>query len=167
MATAERITLEWYEVATAAQVGMRRQISSLSRGSRPAYGANDNAGWLEHIQGALGEMAVAKCLGIYWPGSVDTFSAPDLWPNLQVRTRSKPHYELLIRPADADECVFILARGMNDCFDVVGWITGKQAKRPEWRHKHGGRPPAWFIPDEYLYGINSLRGRIRRLEEGT
>lgn len=138
-----------------ATVGVTRQISSLRKGLKDSYGFKGD-GWGAHIEGDCGELAAAKALNRYWGGSVDTFKrGGDVGP-IQVRTRSKPHYELIVREDDPDDAIFVLLTGSCPTYEVVGTIKGSEAKQPEWLKTHGGRPPAYFVPHEALNGREVL-----------
>lgn len=152
------ITLNWHECEMAVQVGVRRQLSSLSKNSRPGEGY-EGSGWDIHIQGALGEMAVAKALNVYWSGSVNTFAACDL-PGLQVRTRSRHWYDLIVRSRDSDDEPFILVTGECPTFTVHGWIYGRDAKKPKWLREYGNRPAAYFVPQGALRPLKALNKRV-------
>jgi len=149
-------TLSWHEVAIASQVGIRRHLAALVANRANGYGRGDDDGWSDHIEGVCGELAVAKALGVYWTPTVDTFKSGGDVGDWQVRTRRRADYELLIRDDDADEAPFILVRGRVPLFEVVGWIRGRDGKRDEWRHAHGGRPPAYFVPAEALLPLETL-----------
>lgn len=149
------IHLEKYELQLAAQVGIQRHIEAVVAGLEDKYGAK-KGGWNLHIEGAAGELALAKLLNVYWNGSVNTFSSGGDVGQLQVRTRSKHDYELLIRAKDRDDDAFILVTGASPDFVVRGWLFGKEAKRDEWRQTHGGRDPAWFVPHSGLRPIHEL-----------
>jgi hypothetical protein len=142
-----RVVLTWNEVAVAAIVGMRRHIEALRAGRGDAFGRSDGDGWSAHIEGACGELAVAKSAGVYWAPSVNTFRAGGDVGRWQVRTRTRDDYELLIRDNDRDDAEFVLVRGRAPTFDVIGWIFGRDAKRDAWSKTHGGRPAAFFVPD--------------------
>lgn len=148
------VTLASHEMATAAWVGVRRQVEARRKGLPDKHGF-DGDGWGSHIEGAGGEMAVAKALNRYWDGSVNTFRAPDL-PGMQVRTRSRHDFELLVRPNDSRDEVFVLVTGQMPNYTVHGWIRGHEAMRDEWSKQHGGRPPAYFVPHEALHPIDNL-----------
>ena len=154
--TEVRLTMS--EVSLAAGVGMRRQIMSLF--SPDAHGCDGKEGWTLHIEGAGGELAVAKLLNIYWDGSVGTFSNGGDVGRLQVRTRSRLDYELIVRPRDRDEDLFVLVVGRIPVFHVVGWIRGRDARRPEWLAEHGGRPAAHFVPQDALHEMGELRAAM-------
>ena len=92
---------------------------------------------------------MAKALGVSWTGSVDTFrSVPDLEGGVQVRHRSNPSWDLIVRHNDKDSDTFILSRGLPPgAIEVVGWITGKEAKNEEWLKDYGNfNKPAFFVP---------------------
>lgn len=149
-----QVTLSWNEVAMASDVGRRRQLSSLRQGLTDKHGFSGD-GWGAHIEGALGEMAVAKCLGIYWDGSVNTFKANDL-PGLQVRTRSQHTYDLIIRRDDPPGDRYLLVTGRCPHYSLRGWIAGADGQRPEYLAAHGGRERAFFVPPSALHDISTL-----------
>lgn len=149
------VTLTAHEMATAAWVGVRRQVESKRKGLQDKHGFSGD-GWGMHIEGAGGEMALAKYLGVYWDGSVNTFKRDDL-PGIQVRTRSSHGYELLVRPADSKDEVFVLVTGQMPSYRIRGWIRGADAMRLEWLKAHGGRPPAFFVPHGALKPMEALK----------
>ena len=153
-ATTGTVTLTMHEINMAANVGLMRQLCALKAGKHDAHGF-DGDGWSEHIEGACGELAVAKILGRYWDGSVNTFKADDL-PGLQIRTRSRHDYDLIVRPGDDDQAVWVLVTGRCPEYRVRGWINGAEAKRAEWLRNYGGRPAAYFVPAEQLRGIEEI-----------
>jgi hypothetical protein len=150
----KKITLAWYEAAMASDVGRMRHLASIKAGLQDAHGFTGD-GWSEHIEGACGEMAVAKSLGIYWDGSVNSFSADDL-PGLQIRTRSRDHYDLLVRRSDRDDAVFVLVTGRCPNYVVHGWARAGDVKLPEYEREYGGREAAWFVPQSALQPIELI-----------
>lgn len=149
------IALDWYEVHLAAVVGTRRQIEALRNGNPDKHGY-EGSGWELHIEGAAAELALAKVLGRYWNGAINTFKdGGDVGPTLQVRLRTKHYYDLLIRPDDPDEKAFVLVTGTCPEFRVHGWMWGADAKRQEWLQTHGNRPAAYFVPKDALRAISS------------
>ena len=82
----ETIELTWYEAKLATEVGVNRCLSSWAKGSEHAAGYKPKDLFDTNIKAAASEMAVAKYLGIYWDGSVNTYkSQPDLAPDIEVR----------------------------------------------------------------------------------
>ena len=149
------VTLSWYEAAMGSSIGSLRQLSAVKAGKQDCHGY-DGEGWSEHIEGACGEIAVAKLLGIFWDGSVNTWKANDL-PGLGVRTRSRHDYDLIVRPSDDDHASWVLVTGRCPHYRVHGWITGVDAKRPEFLKNYGGRPAAYFVPASELRRMDEMQ----------
>jgi hypothetical protein len=154
---ASQVRLTWHEAAMASHIGQLRHLSAIKAGKLDCHGY-DGEGWSEHCEGACGELALAKLLGVYWDGSVDTWKAHDL-PGLQVRTRSKHSYELIVRPNDDDAAKWVLVTGRCPSYLVRGWLCGSDAKRPEWLRAYGGRPAAYFVPHAALRPVEDLNGQ--------
>lgn len=161
------VTLSHSELIHAAMLGMRRQIESLRLHRTPAngYDRSRSQEWGDHIEGACGECAAAKALNLYWNPTINTFHfAPDLngvARQIEVRTRSKSHYDLIIRKDDDLSSVFILVTGVSPDFHVVGWIIGHDGAIDSNVKEYGGRPKAWFVPQEQLRPIEELAQMVK------
>lgn len=153
------VTLEWYELRFATQVGTERRIRAMEKGRKDCNLESDSNRWTDHIEGACAECAVAKLLGIYWPASIDTYrDGGDVGP-YQVRS-SAAIADLVVRPRDHDEAIFIKVYGRSPTFRIFGWIRAVDAKKPEWLHDRGnGGPPAYWVPPEFLYVLDDLPSR--------
>ena len=149
------ITLEYYEVAQAAHVGQLRNLSAMSRGYDSKIPGRE---WQAHIEGACGEIAVAKAAGKYWGGSINTFKdgGDIVSTGWEVRTRSDHSHDLIVRDNDPDGRVFILVTGLSPTFRIHGWIKSEDAKREEWRKNYGGHGLAYFVPQELLNNMEDL-----------
>lgn len=146
------VRLTQFEMELAAIVGCRRQIENLYKNRPDAYGADVEKGWQSHVEGAAGEMAVAKLANKFWSGSMGDLKADDVG-RAQVRTRSRHDYELILHPRDADDRAFILVTGLAPTFTIRGWIFAREGKRQEyWRDPAGGRA-AFFVPQSALRPI--------------
>lgn len=150
------VRLEWYEVSVAIHVAGLRQSMCIrdKRKDRPSFDGRDMQ---ENFFGVMGEMAVAKFKGMYFPGTVDTFKDADLGKNIQVRTvGSNRNRSLIVRPADSSSDVFVLVEitKKEGFYEGVihGWIWGRQAKRDDWLSHFGQphKPPAYKVPTEAL-----------------
>lgn len=149
------VSLKAYEVYIAAMVGARRTISSL--GSSKTGNVNADVGWHTDIEGAGGEMAVAKALDVYWDGSVDTYKLPDVG-KYQVRQTELSNGSLIVREGDSDDEIFILVTGKAPLYEVRGYMLGAAAKREEFVRDPHGMSPAWFVPQGKLSPIEDLIG---------
>lgn len=148
------------EVSIAAQVGCRRNIEAMVKGLKPKHGFK-GSNWDIHIEGACGEMAFAKALGLYWDGSVNTFKYGGDVGRFQIRTRSESHYQLIVRNDDDDDAIFWLVTGKCPQYNVVGCIEGRKAKCLQYSATYGNRPPAYFVPNEQLTSTETFLQRGR------
>lgn len=149
------VKLNWTEMWIATGVGRIRQLEALKKNLPDKYGFNGD-GWSIHIEGACGELAVAKALNMYWAGTINTFKSKADVGKLEVRTRSRHDYDLLVRPDDKDESVFIHVTGKAPDFRIHGWLLGKDAKQEKFLQNYGGRDLAYFVPATSLNNINDL-----------
>jgi hypothetical protein len=136
-----------------------RHIAAVKAGLKDRFGA-EQGGWNLHIEGALGELAMAKHLGLFWSASVNTFHAPDLGAFIQVRTRSSHAYDLIVRMEDDKTDVFALLTGVAPEYWAHGWILGVDAQNEAWWKTHGDRPGAWFVPKQQLRPFRDLNAQI-------
>ena len=144
------IVLSPAEILLAAQVGVMRQVQNLKNGRRQGHRHDPGSDWQDHINGALGECAAAKWLGLYWHGRLGALGRADVG-DLEVRTGSRASDRLILREGDADDRAFILATGLNGRYVIRGWIRGRDGKRPKWWHEPaGGRPGCFFVPQSAL-----------------
>lgn len=149
-----QVRVEWYEIFQAAMSGVMKRIESMRSGK------NDNRGWdkvhqhcvwTREIEGAAAEVAYAKFRGQYWGGTVNTFKQADVGKKAQVRGCPFGGKNLIVRPGDPDEDVFILVVGRCPVFTIEGWIKGADAKRDEWVRFRNSSSPAYVIEPKYLY----------------
>lgn len=154
------VTLTPDEIELAVGVGTRRQLRSILAGRRDAYGFKGDP-WRVHIEGAMGEMALAKALGRFWSGAGERFEDDTDVGGIQVRTRSNHKYELYLWPKDEDDPIYVLVTGTPPVFRVRGWIRGKDAKKQEW-FKSIGRAPAFFVPNEKLKPMSKLIADLKK-----
>jgi hypothetical protein len=141
----------------AANIGLMRQLKAIEAGSKNRHGLNgDVDGWGLHIEGACGEQAAAQGTGRFWPGSIGTYKDDTDVLGFEVRTRSKPAYDLIIRSDDADERVFVLVTGRAPVFTLCGWIRGADGKCAAYLRSYGNRLPAYFVPQDALQPMETL-----------
>lgn len=149
------VHLEWYEVSRAALVGVSRNVDAMRNGCRERLHGKVES-WERHVVGALGECAFAKGTNRYWSGSVNTFKSADVGGNIQIRTRSQHHYDLIVRDGDSDEDVFVLVTGGPADFIIRGWMPAAEAKQERFQQDYGGYGKAYFVPQSALRPIDTL-----------
>jgi len=119
-------------------------------------------GWKLHAAGALGEMAVAKLLDLYWAAPINNYKGADLGDKIQVKTRQFREYDLLFRKNDSISEYYVLALLWDKWLAtpkykedwtvfVVGWKYGEYCVRDEWYKDYGNRPSEWFVPQNVLH----------------
>lgn len=137
------------EMMQAATVGLIRQLQNLRDQREPAHGAGDEKDWQKHVEGALGEFALAKVLDRF-PSGAHGFRARDVgkW---QVRTTRHPDGRLILHHSDADDDRFVLVTGVNGDYVLRGWILGRDGKQQKWWVDPSGKNrPAYFVPQSAL-----------------
>lgn len=138
-------------------VGDMRHINALLAKSRNGYGlSEEDDGWGKHVEGACGECAAAMATGRFWPCSVDTFHTECDIAGADVRTRSRPCWDLIVRPKDKDDRPMILVTGRAPKFKVHGWAYAGEAKQDRYWQAYGGRDAAWFFPQAGLRPLETL-----------
>ena len=141
-------------------LGHVRQDEAHRMRLRDKHGFNGD-GLNVHVEGAMGEIAAAEVLGVFFKETVNSFKDADL-PHVQVRTRSKHHYDLNIRPGDGTNYFYVLVTGAEGRYCVRGWIWGREAKENDaWYQDIGNaRPMAWWVPQTALYDMAELKLRL-------
>lgn len=140
------IVLTLPEIEMALAVGRLRRVSSLQAGHVNAHGYDGVNGWDVDIEGAAAEMAYCKSRGLYFPGVVGNYKGADVGDKVQVRHTVLESGCLILRENDSDNHYYVLVVGKIPQFTIVGWICGKDGKKPEWWKAPNGRPGAWFVP---------------------
>jgi hypothetical protein len=156
------ILLTLAECLHAASVGAIRQYESFTANLTDRDGLiadcwGGASGVTIHVEGAAGEIATARALGLYYPAHVNNFHGPDLGVSTQVRTRYKHDYDLLIRSDDDERARYFLVTGTMPRFWVRGWLWGYEAKQSRFIQRYAGRQAAWFVPVNELHQIKARR----------
>ena len=153
------VTLKPYQVLIASQVAIMRRTSNMVKNVKPKHGAsNADGSWEMDILSCHAEMAAALYLNLYWDGAVNDFLARDVGGIVDVRSRTKEHYQLILHKSDPDETPFILAWTKANSSEVHlnGWIYAHEGKKNKfWADPAGGRP-AYFIPKDELHPMPEL-----------
>jgi len=140
------VRLEEFELRMAAAVGAERYIQALVRKLNDPIGKSS---WATHIDGACGELAYAKAMGLYWNGSVNTFKTPDVGVDIQIRYTRHLDGRLIVYDTDSDANRFVLVIQSGVAFKIAGHMIGAEAKKKEW-WKTDCLLPAYFVPQEAL-----------------
>lgn len=129
-----------------------KELSDLGHKGLPIGGS----WWSNDIEAACAEIAFSKFIGEEWVGSVNTFSAPDVGKEWQVRYTDLSYGSLIIRNKDKKnlEQKFVLVTGQTPVFHIKGYITCKNAIKDEFLKNPNNKEPAWFVPQSKLLEFN-------------
>ena len=146
----------------AMEEGHRRQAVNEARGLR----GRNRGPWQgdkalqAHLLGAAGEMAVASYLGLkhgLFQEKEAKRGSADLPGNIDVKTRSKHLYDLIVQRSESQEKRFVLVTIENQKTLLHGWCYGEEAMQDRfWADPARGRP-AFFMPQSELRSMESLK----------
>jgi hypothetical protein len=149
------------ERTLAMKEGMRRQGVNEAKGLRGRNGgAWKGSKALDiHLLGAAGEVAVASYLGLKEHLFRETEAkrgSDDLPGGIDVKTRSKAAYDLIVQRNESPDKKFVLVTVENQQTLIHGWCYGHEALQEQyWADPARGRP-AYFVPKEALRSIDEL-----------
>ena len=144
----------------AMEEGMRRQGVNEAKGLRGRNGgAWKGSKALDiHLLGAAGEVAVASYLGMkeHLFKETEARRGSDDLPGIDVKTRSKHQYDLIVQKNE-DACKkFVLVTIESQKTFLHGWCYGHEALQERfWADPARGRP-AYFVPKEVLRCMDTL-----------
>jgi hypothetical protein len=154
------VTLSPADVRLARTVALARHGAALALGRRDSVPTgSDVRGFRLHVEGARGEIAFARMLGVDvladWVDFVncDLASTTGDVAGWEIRATAYRTGCLIIRPRDKPEPRYALLTtdGRRLAYRAAGWITGGDARRPEWwRNLDGFGPYAWCVPQTAL-----------------
>lgn len=149
------VTLTWAEVLLAASVGVMRNVQSLRNKCDPGTAGVDDT-WTRNIEGAAGELAVAKYLNVCWSGEIGNYRAADVGP-YQVKTNTSRRLDdLILRDTDPTDSLYISVLSFLPRFVLCGWITGLDGKQECWLREGAPGRPAYFVPRRLLLPLAEL-----------
>ena len=140
--------------------GFRRQAVNEAQGLRGRNGgAWKGSKALDiHLLGAAGEVAVASYLGLkeHLFKETEAKRGSDDLPGIDVKTRSKASYDLIVQRQSDPNRKFVLVTIESQQTLIHGWCYGKDAMQNQfWKDPARGRP-AYFVPKEHLHPIDTL-----------
>jgi hypothetical protein len=151
------------EREAACKEAFRRQAINEIRGLKGRNGgvATGAIALTIHLLGAAGEMAVASYLGLkefLYKETEAKRGSCDLPGNIDVKTRSRHSYDLIVQKNEHPDKKFVLVTIQDKKTVIHGWIRGKDAMKQEyWSDPAGGRP-AYFVPKTALQPMSALDG---------
>ena len=148
------------EKQAAMEEGMRRQAVNEAKRLRGRNGgASFGSRALDiHLLGAAGEMAVASYLGLkeHLFKETEAKRGSDDLPGIDVKTRSKSGYDLIIQKSEDPNKKFVLVTIENQQTFLHGWCYGHEGMDAQyWADPARGRP-AYFVPQSALHPMETL-----------
>jgi hypothetical protein len=145
----------------AVKEGLRRQGFNESKGLRGRNGgAWKGSKALDiHLLGAAGEVAVASYLNLKGELFKETEAKKnsDDLPGIDVKTRSKASYDLIVQRGSDPQKKFVLVTIENQQTLLHGWCYGHEALQERfWADPARGRP-AYFVHQDHLRPMEDLQ----------
>ena len=160
------VELTMDELTDAVRVAVERNLQNIQNGRKHSYSAHDlpsrnAASWDNHINGAIGELCVAKALNRKWTGKPAVlYGAKNDVEGVEVRTTTYASGSLIVHKEDQDDAPYILVTGYGRAWTLRGWLLGRDAKKEQWyRDANKNERHAYFVPQAYLHGMDTLPRR--------
>ena len=163
------IELSPHELTTAAMVGVRRQISAMTK-NREDYCHNDSVDPFErHIMGAMAELAVARAFNLFWADGVGRVDGSDVGGLIEVRGRKIGGSGLDLgfkARGNKPDKPYLLVHCSLPRFRLIGWLYGSEGVAIG---KENSQLGVFFVPpivpplhdaEELFNYIRSHDGRI-------
>jgi len=146
------VTLKYYEVMQAANIGIMRAVSAMNKGEMKSFGSQDRWIWQRNVEGAIGEYIISKHLNIYWAGMGQKcgFDVGTEKEHHEVRFCANNEGEMVIRNNDKDDYKYWFVTGARQNYKIHGWIYAKEGKLLKYEKAPQNRPPAFFVPQNIL-----------------
>lgn len=153
------LSAEDLEVAT--REALRRQGYNTDKGLKGVNGApaHGNKALAMHITGCIGEVAVAKLLGLEEWLFIDespVAGSADLPGLIDVKTRPKHGYDMLIQRRDLPEKRYVLATVEHSRAVIPGWLPGHEAMKEQYIKAYQRGRPCYAVPQSALRPIEEL-----------
>lgn len=161
MPTPIKIELTPEQIQRAEDEAQRRQRVNESKGlrGRNRAAASGSRALEMHRLGALGEVAVAAHLGLedyLFAESEAKRGTADLPGDIEVKTRSKHKYDLIVQRSEREDKKLVLVTVENNEVLIHGWcVAGEVMQGRFWADPARGRP-AYFVPKKHLNDLSSL-----------
>jgi hypothetical protein len=134
----------------------RRQSENEKRSIKGRNGASaiGDTALRYHLIGAAGEMAVASFLDLkdyLYKEQIAIKGSSDLPGNIDVKTRSKHFYDLIVQLDDKPGKNYWLVTIEDKIIKIHGWLPWDQCMKAEYKKDPVRGRPAYFVPKSKLY----------------
>jgi len=143
---------------------VNEQKNLLGRNNAPAFGPSSLN---MHRIGAMGEMAAAVFLNLQdqvFQATTSVRGSSDLPGDIEVKTRSKHSYDLIVQKDERPDKKMILITVEKGTIIIWGWCIAEEVMKKEyWSDPARGRP-AYFVPKKVLRPIETLELKAEETE---
>lgn len=151
-----RVQMTWEQIEYAAIIGVKRNLQDIREGRRHRWGARSADGWMNTIDGAIGEFALALHRKIPWDGALGNFKADDVG-SFQVRATQWAWGHLLLHPEDEGHKPFVLATMTTlPVVWLIGWCFGFEGKQQQYWNELQPKRPCFVVPRTVLRDMSTL-----------
>jgi hypothetical protein len=123
-----------------------------------------------HKIGAAGEWVIASYLGLrssIFSEFIPVRGSSDLPFRIDVKTRSRHYYDLVVQLDDTGDKVYWLVTIEKKEILIHGWIHAKDCKKDEYIKDPAGGRKAYFIPKSKLSSPESFKTEVDLLTRGS
>jgi len=159
------LTAQEKEIAMDEALRRHSQSKQLKQKPRQNGPAQDENGLRIDIAGAMGEMAVAKFLGLKQYVFVfnKNWGVYDLPPNLDVKTAQGHMRRLHIFLDENPSKIFVHATYKYEQLRVHGWSYGGDVMQSKFIDNPLGRGPSYFVTNDALRQMDELQAIVSDL----
>lgn len=154
-----KVRLDECEISLGMAVGCWRHARVIREGLKAGHGEAGATDLVRHMNGALGELALAKALGVYWGGSSADFGKDGDVARFEVRTTSHERGSLIAYPNDPPGRLLVLVVLGPTWARIAGYISAGNARLvgspPPPRMVRPGSPQQWWVAQERLTPIGA------------
>jgi hypothetical protein len=150
-----------------AEATLRHEYNkSKNRAGRLNGPQQDAKGWEIDVAGAIGEMAVAKYLGIEELAFVynDHYAKFDLPPNIDVKTSLGHNRRLPIFLNEDPLKLFVFVTYAYQVIRLQGWILGQDGMKKEFVDNPVGRGDSYYVPKFALNEMSTLQNYLKEIK---
>lgn len=146
-------------------LNVARQRQNVNRGSGRGDAKVLKNGLEVDVQGAIGEIAIAKHFNLVWDGKIKSNEEWLEWrksghdvSGLEVRFTKHRKGNLILQKKDKDDGMFVLITQIEPGrYEIVGWCFGLEGKQSHYWKDVGYGRPCFYVPREKLRKLEELK----------
>jgi hypothetical protein len=149
-----RVDLDHDEYFVALQAGAVRRFNNRRSGRKHLWAGDPRYSEQMDLMGTIAEACVAKFLNVFWLGG--SKGERDVG-GCEVRAKFESGHRLILHKEDPDDIPFVSVAVRDGVGLICGWVLSCDGKRPEYWQDPTGSRPAYFVPNDALEPIATLK----------